>query len=104
MIIMNMRTRSIGTQAPSRNLMREAEKLRASMDPKKSRKNIASIILLCQHIMITNDVKQVVTSKTVMTTEHAMTTPNIAKTITLNVENISFHSRQNCSIGNPKYT
>ena len=57
-----------------------------------------------KHIMITNDVKQVVTSKTVMTTEHAMTTPNIAKTITLNVKNISFHSRQNCSIGNPKYT
>ena len=91
MIVMNMITRSIGTQVPSKNLMREDEKLRASKDPKKSRKNIASIILLCQHIMITNDVRHVVTKKTVMTAKHAMTTPNIAKPITLNVEKISFH-------------
>lgn len=54
-------------QVPSTNLMREAEMQRASIDPKKSRKHTASRTLFSQHLMITNDVRQVVTSITEMT-------------------------------------
>jgi len=67
MIIRNMRERAMGTQAPSRNLIRDAEKYSASMDPKKNMKQMARKILLCQHNTITRDIRQVVTSITVMT-------------------------------------
>ncbi|MCD9642603.1 hypothetical protein HAX54_029486, partial [Datura stramonium] len=57
---------AIGTHAPSNNLIKEAEKYKASIDPKKIGKQIARKTLWCQHKTITNDIKQVVTSMTVM--------------------------------------
>lgn len=62
-----MNERAIGTHAPSRNLIREAEKYRASMEPKKKMKQMARKIFLCQHKIMTRDIRQVVTSMTVIT-------------------------------------
>jgi len=67
MTIRNMSERAMGTQAPSRNLIRDAEKYSASMDPKKNMKQMARKILLRQHTTITRDIRQVVTSMTVIT-------------------------------------
>ena len=63
----NMKERATGTQAPSRNLMREAEKYRASKAPKNTTNPIAKKTLRFQHKTITRDIKQVVTSITVIT-------------------------------------
>lgn len=64
---MNMNERTTGTHAPSRNLIREAEKYKASIAPKNKTKQIARRTLRCQHRTITRDIKQVVTSITVIT-------------------------------------
>lgn len=74
----------MGTHAPSRNLMRDAEKYSASMEPKTNIKQMARTILLCQHKTITRDIKQVVTSMTVMTANpvHGKKTKKAAREIT----------------------
>lgn len=75
MIIKNMNERATGTQAPSRNLIKEAEKYRASIAPKKTTKQIAQKTLRFQHKTITRDIKQVVTSMTVITAKPAPQEP-----------------------------
>ena len=65
--IMKAKAITIGTHAPSKNLIREAEKYKASIVPKNITKQSARRTLLRQHKTITNDIKQVVTSMTVMT-------------------------------------
>lgn len=67
MTIMRKRASRIGSQAPSRNLISAAEKYRLSMEPKKRRNARANNGDLCQQRIITRDVRQVVTSITVMT-------------------------------------
>jgi len=66
-IKMKIKARTIGTQAPSLNLMSAAEKYSASMVPKNTMKAIARNMLLCQHKTITRDIRHVVTSMTVIT-------------------------------------
>jgi len=60
----NTNAKATGTHAPSKNLITEAEKKRASMEPKKRTNPIASRTFLCQQITITSDIKQEVTSIT----------------------------------------
>ena len=64
---MRTKERAIGTHAPSRNLIREAEKKSTSMVPKNTTKHIARKMFLCQQRTITRDIKQVVTSITIIT-------------------------------------
>lgn len=71
MIAINTKESALGTQAPSKNLIRVAEKKSASMEPKKTTKHTARIMLLFQQRTITRDIKQVVTSITVMTANPA---------------------------------
>jgi hypothetical protein len=68
---MKMKERTIGTQAPSLNLMSAAEKYSASMVPKNTMKPIARNMLLFQHEIITRDIRHVVTSMTVITANPA---------------------------------
>jgi len=70
---MKMKERITGTQAPSRNFITEAEKYSASMDPKKNMKATARKTLLPQQSMMTRDIRQVVTSITVITAKPAPT-------------------------------
>jgi hypothetical protein len=71
MTVMRNRARRMGSQAPSRNLVSEAEKYSNSIEPKKSRKQRARIGGLCQQRMITKEVRHVVTSITVITANPA---------------------------------
>lgn len=64
--------RRIGSHAPSRNLMRDAEKYSNSMDPKKTRKERATNGGFLQQSMMTKDVRQVVTNITAITANPAM--------------------------------
>ncbi|MFS7958743.1 hypothetical protein Hanom_Chr08g00682301 [Helianthus anomalus] len=64
---MKINESAIGTHAPSRNFIREAEKYKASIVPKSTTKPIARKTLWCQHRTITRDVKHVVTNITVIT-------------------------------------
>lgn len=65
--IMKTKEMATGTHAPSKNLIKEAEKYKASIVPKKITKQTARRTFWCQHKTITNDIKQVVTSITVIT-------------------------------------
>jgi len=67
MKVRNTRANAIGTHAPCRNLIREAEKKRASMVPNMKTNPSARRTFWCQHSTITSDIKQVVTSITVIT-------------------------------------
>ena len=66
-MVVRMNARRMGNQAPSRNLMSDAEKYSNSIDPKKSRKQRATNGRLFQQRIITKKVRQVVTSITVIT-------------------------------------
>ena len=61
----------MGSQAPSRNLIRDAEKKSSSMEPKPRRKQSANKGGLCQQRIITREVRDVVTSITVITARPA---------------------------------
>ena len=67
MQVRNTSANAIGTHAPCRNLIREAEKKRASMEPNMKTNPSARRTFWCQHSTITIDIKQVVTSITVIT-------------------------------------
>lgn len=75
----------MGSQAPSLNLVSEAEKYSNSIEPKKSRKVIAIIGGFCQQMMITKDVRHVVTNITVITANPA--TNKKKKLVTLIIGN-----------------
>jgi len=70
-INIKMKASTIGTQAPSLNLISAAEKYSASIVPKNTIKPIARNMLLCQHKTITRDIRHVVTSMTVITANPA---------------------------------
>lgn len=61
----------MGSQAPSRNFMSEEEKNKASIDPKTTKNASARRGELCQHKIMTKDVRQVVTNITVITAKPA---------------------------------
>lgn len=66
--------------------MREAEKYSSSMDPKKSRKHKATSGGLCQQRMITNDIRQVVTSITAITANPAIDRKPNVKIMSTDIE------------------
>ncbi|MFS8032094.1 hypothetical protein Hanom_Chr17g01553571 [Helianthus anomalus] len=67
MMTRKMHESTTGTHAPSRNLIKDAEKYIISIEPKKNINPRAKKTLFRQHRTITSDIRQVVTNITVIT-------------------------------------